>query len=150
MPTVDTHLRSALLIVVAFMFAGTPVELLLADHTAETAQFIPFLLCGAAFIAILAVLVRPRRTTLRILRGVMVLNILGGLLGMVLHLIGNYNFEREIRPNAQAADLIADTLKGVNPLLAPGMLIFFAVVALIAVYNYPDSENSADAGSQGG
>lgn len=136
-PNTESRLRTALLGLTGLMFAGTPVELLLADHTAETNQFIPFVTCALAAAAIAAVLMRPQRVTVMVARAVMLLNIGGGLLGMGLHLAGNYAFESEIRSNAAAGELILETLKGVNPLLAPGMLVFMAVVVLIALYGHP-------------
>ncbi len=57
---------------------------------------------------------------------------LGGLLGIGVHLLRNFEFEREIRPNASTLDVTLDALKGAAPLLAPGVLVFAGLLALAA------------------
>lgn len=139
----ESSIRKALLVLASVMFAGTLVELWLADHTQEPAQFVPFVLCILGLLALLAVLFRPSRNTLRALQATMLLNIVGGLVGIGLHLAGNYTFEQEIRPNAAANELILDTLKGANPLIAPGLLVFIALMVLIAIYRHPAGRKDA-------
>lgn len=134
---VENRIRQSLLGLAGFIFLGTLVELVLEEHTKETLQLVPFFLCALGIITILAVFWRPSRMTLRSLRVTMVLNTAGGLLGIVLHLYNNFAFEREIRPNAEIGDLLIKTLKGANPLIAPGILIFVAVMVIIATYHHP-------------
>lgn len=134
---IDSRLRRFLLGLTTFMFAGTVGELLLQEHYNETLQLIPFGLCALGLVALIAAQVRPNRTTLLALRGAMALVAAGGLLGMWLHLSGNYAFEAEIRPNAAFGELILDTLRGANPLLAPGILVFASVIAAAATYYHP-------------
>lgn len=87
--------------------------------------------------AVLGALLRPQRLTLWALRAAMLVVGLGGLAGMVIHLLENLAFEQEIRPNAAAAELFGEALKGASPLFAPGVLVFAALVALIATYAHP-------------
>jgi hypothetical protein len=134
---IEDRLRRTLLLLVALVFPGTVAELILEEHTKETLQWIPFILCAAGFMVVIAVLLRPERATLLALRVVMVIVAGGGLLGMGLHLLNNYEFAHEIRPNAASTDLILPALKGANPLFAPGILVFAAVVALAATYYHP-------------
>jgi hypothetical protein len=54
-----------------------------------------------------------------------------------LHLFDNFAFEREIRPNAALVDVIINALRGVNPLLAPGILALAAALAIAATYRHP-------------
>ena len=135
--TVENRMRQSLLLLAAFIFPGTVVELILEDHTKETLQFLPFVLCIAGFITVVAVLLRPQKLTLLILRITMLGTAAGGLLGMLVHLVNNFEFVQEIQPNAAASELIVKTLKGANPLLAPGILAFAAIIALIATYYHP-------------
>lgn len=134
---VENRLRRFLLILTAVVFPGTVLELLLEEHTKETIQWIPFVLCAAGFIVVIAVLRRPQRSTVMALRLVMVFVAGGGLLGMALHLWNNYTFVQEIHPNTPATDLALSALKGANPLFAPGILVFAAVVAIAATYYHP-------------
>jgi hypothetical protein len=109
----------------------------LEEHTQETLQYIPFVLCGIGLVSVIAALLNPQRATLLALRGVMALVGAGGVLGIALHLIRNLEFEQEIRPNAAIGDLLVNTLKGASPLLAPGVMVFAALLALAATYYHP-------------
>lgn len=137
------HLRKFLLGFTIFLSAGTIVELLLAEHTGSTVQLIPFILSGLAIITALLVLIRPQRTTLRLLQLVMIVSMLGSLLGVYEHLEGNWEFAQEIQPSATMMTLTGKALSGANPLLAPGMLAFAAMIALAATYYHPVLRPSA-------
>lgn len=134
---IESRLRRFLLLVTASIFVATPVELVLEEHTKEPLQLIPFVLCGVGLLTIVAALLHPQRTTMLALRGIMLLVALGGLLGIGLHLLSNFEFEREIRPNTTMGDAIINTLKGANPLLAPGILVVAALIAVAATYYHP-------------
>lgn len=142
---IEGRLRRFLLVVVAVLCAGTILELLLADHTKEPNQLIPFALCGLGIGVSLAVLWRPGQITIRVLRIVMVGMALGSLLGMWLHFSGNYAFQVDIRPNGASGDSILAALKGAAPLLAPGILALAAVLALAATYDHPALQHEAEA-----
>lgn len=131
------HLRRFLLALVAFICAGTVVELWLTEHFEEQLQLIPFILCAAALVAVGAVWFRPTRQTIIALRVIMAIVMVGSLLGTVLHLANNFDFELEIRPNATAGEVVLDALMGANPLLAPGVLALAAVLAIAATYYHP-------------
>jgi hypothetical protein len=134
---VDLRLRRFLLMLTGFIFLGTIGELILEEHTKETLQFVPFVLCIIGFISVAVALVRPQRSTVLALRVTMIVVALGGLLGMAIHILNNFEFEQEIRPNAEISEILINTLKGANPLLAPGILAFAAIVALLATYYHP-------------
>jgi len=53
----------------------------------------------------------------------------------------NLAFHREIAPNATTWALIMATLEGANPVLAPGILMLGAVIALAAIYKHPFLKN---------
>src|SRR4051812_30610386 len=97
---VESWLRRFLLIVSAFILAGTIVELVLETHTKELNQWIPFFLCAIGLVALAAALLKPQRSTFLTLRGVMVLLMLGSLLGVVLHLKGNFELVHDLHPDA--------------------------------------------------
>jgi hypothetical protein len=61
----------------------------------------------------------------------------GGVLGMMLHVQANVGFEQEIRPSAAIGELILPTLKGASPLVAPGVMVFAALLAWAATYAHP-------------
>jgi hypothetical protein len=134
---IAARLRLFLLGMTALIFLATLGELVLEDHDQEALQWIPFVLCGIGLLAVAGALLRPRRGTLLALRGVMALVALGGLAGIAIHLARNLGFEQEIRPNAALGEVIGAALRGAAPLLAPGTLIFAALLALAATYYHP-------------
>ena len=138
---VESRLRRLLLLLATFTLAATPVELWLEEHTKEPLQFIPFFLCGVGLVTLVAALLRPHKATLIALRVAMSLVALGGIVGTVVHLLKNFEFEREIRPAAPTGDVFVAALKGASPLLAPGVLLFAALAALAATYYHPAIDN---------
>ena len=139
---IEHRFRVFLLVVTVFVLVLTLVELVLEEHTEEALQWIPFFLCGAGLVTVVGALVRPERATLLALRFVMLLVALGGALGIALHLVNNFAFELEIRASAAPADVVVEALKGANPLFAPGILIFAALLALAATYAHPALEQA--------
>jgi hypothetical protein len=131
------RLRHFLLYVSAFICAGTIVELWLTEHYSEAPQFIPFAMCALGLLALGWMLARPRRRAVLTLRGVMALVAGSSLLGVALHLINNFQFELEIRPNTAPTDVILEALRGANPLLAPGVLLLAALLAWAATLDHP-------------
>ena len=135
--TILQRLRLFLLVMAGLVFVVTPVELWLNEHYESPVQLIPFLLSALGLIAVLLVLVAPRRETLIGLRSIAVVIILGSLLGMYEHFEANMAFELDIRPGAAASDVLLETLKGASPMLAPGILAFGALLCLAATYHHP-------------
>jgi hypothetical protein len=138
--TIVERLRKFLMALAGFTFFATVVELLLEDHTKEALQYTPFALCMIGFISIAAALLRPGQNTIRSLRIAMVVVGLGGMIGMGVHMLENFTFEQDIRPNEALFDTLLATLKGAAPLLAPGVLVFAAMIALAATYYHPALE----------
>lgn len=137
-PTIIAQrLRTFLLVLAGCMCAGTVAELLLAKHFDSPTQLIPFGLCAAGLLVVIAALRRPSRATLIGLRAVMGLLILGSLLGVYEHVTTNIAFELEIRPNATLGAVWLKALSGAAPLLAPGILALAAVIAIAATYYHP-------------
>ena len=136
--TTLSRLRTFLLAMAIFLFAGTVVELIFQEHTGEPQQLIPFILSGLGIAALAAVLIRPQHSTLVALRVSMLLAILGSAVGLFIHLSANLGFAQEIQPNATTIQLISETLHGASPILAPGMLAVAALMALAATYYHPE------------
>lgn len=135
--TINQRLRQFLLIMALSIFLATPVELILADHTANPTQLIPFALSGLGLVGVLFILWRQGRNELLSLRAIMIVVFAGSLFGIFEHILHNFEFELEIRPNAGASDVWWEALKGVNPLLAPGILALAALLVMAATYKHP-------------
>lgn len=141
--TLVERYRMFLLGLAAFMCVGTVVELLLAEHTEQALQIVPFLLCGAALAAVLVVWVKPTAGTIRAMRLVMGALVLGSLLGVYEHLEGNWEIVLETKPNLATAEMIWQALRGAAPMLAPGILFLVALLAVAATYYHPALQNRA-------
>lgn len=151
MRTVEEEYRLFLLILAGLLFVGTVVELWFEEHVEGTVQVVPFVLCGLGLCAVAAVLFRPRRRGLLVLRAVMAVVALGAVYGLYEHLAHNFAFELEIRPQAGWGDVFWEALSGASPLLAPGILALAALLAAAATYHHPalterDSRRSPDEG----
>ena len=139
-----SRLRTFLLALSAFMALGTIFELVLTEHWEGPPQILPFILCALSFLVIVAVLFKPSRGTIRIMRWVTGITFLGSLFGVFEHLEHNFGFAQEIQPNAASNELLWKTLSGANPLLAPGILAFLALLALAATYYHPALQQQND------
>lgn len=132
-----SRLRRFLLALSALLCAGTIAELWLTEHMETAVQLIPFGLCGLGFAAALIVLLKPRRIPMLTLRVIMALVAAGGLYGIYEHIENNIGFQREINPSASIGDIVFASFHGPNPLLAPGILLVAALLALAATYHHP-------------
>ena len=128
------RLRLFLLALSSLLFAGTLVELTLVNHTEDAIQLLAFVLAGIGLLLVLAVLARPGRVTIRLLRWSMLVIIVGSMFGIYEHVSNNIAFELEIQPNATSRQLLWKGLAGANPLLAPGTLAVAALLSLAATY----------------
>ena len=129
--------RTFLLFVSGISSTFAVVELWFEEHTGGPIQMIPFVLCALCVASIAVALVRPGRRALKALRIVMGVTLFGSLFGLYEHFEHNWEFAREIRPNASFSVMFIDTLHGGNPLLAPGILALAAVLAIAATYFHP-------------
>lgn len=118
----------------AIKFAGIIFELLAAKHYDDPIQLIPFALCGAGLILVLLAWRRPRRETVQLSRGFMLVTAAASLLGVWKHVEGNMGFVLELHPNATGWELISGALTGQAPLLASGALAVTGVIAITATF----------------
>jgi hypothetical protein len=132
-----SRLRLFLLGLSALLCVGTVVELWLTEHMENFIQLIPFGLCGLGFVSAVVVLLNPRRALMLGLRVCMGSVALGGLFGIYEHIENNIGFQREIQLNAPTRDVVLASFHGPNPLLAPGILVVAAVLAMAATYHHP-------------
>ena len=132
-----TKLRHYLLIISAGIFVMTVTELSFLSHWSQTIQFLPFALSGLGLITLAFAYFRPTRGIMNGMRWSMFVIAACSLIGFYEHMINNYAFWLEIKPNATNWDLLKATLEGANPVLAPGILMLGAVVGLMAIYKHP-------------
>ena len=141
---IDRRLRRFLLFLSVLALVTTLVELWLQNHDQELLQWLPWGLSGLGLLALIFALVRPNRLSLYLLRGVMAVVGLGSLVGITVHLLRNIEFQQDIHPTQTFSDYFVAALKGAAPLLAPGALLFAALIALAATYHHPALRGAAE------
>jgi hypothetical protein len=131
-------IRGGLLALVAFGTVGMTIELLLIGHTEDANQLIPLVLAAAGLVVSAIVAVRPRMFALRALQFVMLLYIGAGIVGIVLHVQANAEFQHDIDPTIAGMALYRKVLTATAPpALAPGMLMQLGLLGLLYTYRHP-------------
>lgn len=121
-------------------FLITPIELILLDHTGDVVQWVPFLASFFGLVACGWILVSPTPMRIRGSRLLSIVVVLSGVFGAIMHFRANILLELEIRPNWTFTDAIWPALHGSAALLAPGILILGALLALGATYRHPAAQ----------
>jgi hypothetical protein len=129
-----SQVRRFLLIISAGVFLMTVLELVFLGHWSIPIQFLPFALSGLGLVTLALAYLRPGRGSLTTMRLSMILIGACSLIGFYEHMANNYTFQIEIQPGASTLELILATFEGANPVLAPGILLFGAVLGLLATY----------------
>ena len=142
-------LRRLLLGLLAFGLVGTATDLLLIGHDEDVWQMIPLAVTGLAFV-VTAVLARRSpamvRTgmVVRLFRIVMVLLIISGGVGAVLHYRANMEFKLEMDPSLSGLALFISVVRAkAPPALAPASLVLLGLLGLAATYRLADDFRSA-------
>lgn len=130
-------LRRALLAVLMLGMVGAGTELVLLGHTESRWQWVPLVALPIGLMVTAAVLVRPSRRTIQLLRTVMVLFIVAGFGGLYLHYRSNVEFELEMYPGLKGLELFWKSITGAVPALAPGTMLEFGLLGLASTYRHP-------------
>jgi hypothetical protein len=132
-------LRRLLLATWWFGLAGTGAELLLMGHVEDGWQLVPVILVALAGLARVAMVV-ARSTSgaaaaMWLFRGVMVMLMLSGVTGAVLHYRANMEFKREMDPSLSGFKLFSTVVQAkAPPTLAPGTMTLLGVLGLASVF----------------
>ena len=131
-------IRRALLAILLLGAVGTLSELFLMEHTDGVWQLAPVVLLGGGVIAIAAHALNQHHVpSIRGFQGLMVVFVLSGIIGIILHYLGNAEFEREMQPDARGLLLVKESLMGATPALAPGTMIQLGLIGLAATFRHP-------------
>jgi hypothetical protein len=130
-------LRGFLLAVLLLGVLGTFAELFLLEHYEEWWQVAPLALLGTSLPVIAACVLSPSRVSLRALRGLMLLFVLAGAVGVYQHFTGNAEFELEMYPSRAGFELFWESLKGATPALAPASLGWLGLIGLAYAFRHP-------------
>lgn len=123
--------------VLAFGMLGLTLELVLLEHFESLQQRVPLALLLIALPLTLALLLpRPPRWLVYAHRGVMLALVLAAALGLYFHYTGNAEFELELEPSLAGWPLVRESLHGATPALAPGTLMLYGLIGLIATWRH--------------
>jgi hypothetical protein len=98
---------------------------------------LPIALLSAGVIIALWHVASPGRGSTRSLQALMVVFVLSGGLGVLMHYHGNEEFELEMYPSMSGIELVKKTLTGATPVLAPGTMVVLGLVGLAHAHRHP-------------
>ena len=140
-------LRALLLATLVVSLTGTLAELLLLEHFEDAWQWAPIALLAAALVTLGAYALERGKVSLNVLRAVMVLCLVSGLVGLLLHYKGNVEFELEMYPDLSGWKLFKDSMMGATPALAPGAMVQIGLVGLAWTFRHPAFKSQKEAQS---
>jgi hypothetical protein len=130
-------LSDMILALVFIGIIGLIAELLLQKHFDSATQVIPLASLGAGLATTIIVVLKPGSASLRAFTIVMIVFVLSGVLGLVLHFKGNMEFALERTPELGGMKLVWKSLTGATPALAPGALAQLGLLGLAWSYRHP-------------
>jgi len=117
-------LRRFLLLILILGVFGTAAELLLTGHTESAWQWTPLVLMGLLLIALIV-------GAARVLRVILILFLVSGVVGTVLHWRGKMEFQAESNPSLSGWELFRKSAETKSPpALAPGVMIQLGLLGL--------------------
>src|SRR4030095_2973974 len=131
-------LRRFLLAVFFVGLLGTGTDLIILEHFEDKLQFIPLILLGLAIIVIAWHVIDRGRASGWALRMFMLLFLIAGILGLVLHYRGSMAFQLEVNPDLAGLELFLKTIRAkAPPALGPAGMIYLGLLGLAYAYRYP-------------
>jgi len=131
-------LRGILLTIFLLGVLGTGAELLLLEHTESLWQRVPLLLIVFSLATLILHAAIRRAASVRIFQATMILFLLSGVAGLLLHYQGNVEFKSETNPSLAGLELFWEAMKGkAPPALAPGVMIQIGLLGLAYTYRHP-------------
>ena len=137
-------LRRLLLGILLFGLVGTATELTLMGHDEDGYQMIPLVVLTIAVFASVRMLVtRAGNRVVPLFRGAMLLLMLSGATGTVLHYRANMEFKREMDPSLSGFALFSSVIRAkAPPALAPGNMALLGLLGLACAFRLDGSSIS--------
>src|SRR6185312_1817806 len=133
----NVSIRQLVLALVFIGIAGLETELALLRHAESFSQWIPHVVLMIGLLSTVIVFLRPGPATLGAFKGMMVVFVIVGVVGLYLHYRGNVEFATERDPSLSGLKLLWKALRGATPALAPGALSQLGLLGLIYGYKHP-------------
>jgi hypothetical protein len=137
-------LRRLLLGILLVGLVGTATELTLMGHDEDGWQMIPLVVLAVAIVASVVMLwTHARASIVPLFRGAMLLLIVSGATGAVLHYRANMEFKREMDPSLGGVAMFWSVIRAkAPPALAPGNMALLGLLGLACVYRLDRSDTS--------
>jgi hypothetical protein len=130
--------RWLLLAILAIGLVGTATDLVLIEHYEDAWQLPPLVLIAAALLIVLLVAARGGPFAVGALRVTMVLFLVAGAAGVLLHYNGNTEFQKEMDPSISGWPLFVKAMTAkAPPALAPGSMVQLGLIGLLYTYRHP-------------
>ena len=134
--------RNALLAILLLGLTGTGVELLFLGHYEGALQIIPLVLIGLGLGVVLWYAMVGSSASVRVMRVTMAMFVAAGAAGMVLHYLGNIEFQREVDPSIEGFALFTKAMRAkAPPALAPGSMAQLGLLGLVCTYGFAQGRN---------
>ncbi len=129
-------LRRLILGILLFGLVGTATELTLMGHDEDGWQLIPLVvLTMAVFASVVMLVTHARASVVPLFRAAMLLLMLSGAIGTVLHYRANREFKLEMDPSLGGVALFWSVIRAkAPPALAPGNMALLGLLGLACVY----------------
>ena len=131
------RIRALLLLLVLVGAVGLMLELLLLEHYESPWQWAPLVVLTATMATGIAAWRAPGPRALGAFRAVMMVCLVAGFVGLILHFKGNLEFALERDPSLAGLALIWKCLRGATPALAPGAMAQLGLLGLVYTYRHP-------------
>lgn len=126
-----TRWRRWLLAILGLGLFGTAVDLALLAHYEDAWQFVPFAVIALSLASVVLVVRSGTAWAVRGMQVVMVLVMVCGAVGIVLHYRGNMEFQLESDPSRRGFDLFITVIRAkAPPSLAPANLALLGLIGL--------------------
>jgi hypothetical protein len=130
--------RRLLLFLLLAGLAATVLDLVLLAHYEDSWQLVPFVLIGVAFVVVGWLLAGGGAASVKVLRGVMLMFLAAGGLGLVLHYQANAELQRDMNPSASGSQVFWKAIRSqAPPSLAPLAMAQLGLLGLIYTYRHP-------------
>lgn len=132
------RLRTFLLALVVFGMVGTGADLLLLGHYEDALQLPPLVLIGVGLAVAIWAWMRSSVAAVMAMRVTMLLFLVTGAAGVVLHYEGNSEFQREMDPSLGGWPLFAKVMQAkAPPALAPASMMQIGLLGLLYTLGAP-------------
>ena len=124
-------LRRFLLLILVLGLCGTAAELILTGHTESAWQWTPLILIALLLPALGWNASSPAGAASHTLRAILILFLVSGVVGTVLHWRGKMEFQAESNPKLSGWELFRKSAESKSPpALAPGVMIQLGLLGL--------------------